>query len=244
MDPGSSQASAAAFHSDLASKATPRNIYRVSTNPASGNQNVNFPVKLGTTDPMDERFAIQKALVGGNGVVSNMGIATVGQDYYDYVKRKMEVTQESEFEDWLMKQADFQTPESTEYWYSHFPWMLNKRTDEVDRVAALQRQAGHIAVRGPENADDWRFLFAKQKGLITVPDTPPHMLGVANYVTDNYIAGIFSPMLKPGVTPPDNSGLNKVTWSNPTSGGSTFGGGAITWPTGTWASFGAYGAPR
>lgn len=211
-------AQSANFRQQLSQIATPKNVFKV-TNARDPNAavNQNFPVSLGTPDPQDERYFLQKQLVGNNamGVIPGVGQAIVGPEYFDYVKRKEEVVQQAEFQSWLMKQADFSTPESSEYWYQHHPWMLTKRVEQVNRVADLQKQIGSINIQGPQTEDDWKLLFAIHKGLVQVPTMAPHMLNQDPTITSNYITGMFSPMIMAGITPPTADNF-KVPWTNPT----------------------------
>lgn len=237
MANANTQAASSAFHSNLAQKATPRNIYRVSNKPGAGNINVNFPVGLGTPDEQDERYFTQQSLVNEQGIVPGIGQAIVGPDYFDYVKRKEEVGMFAQFQEWLMNQASFDTPEQSEYWYKHHPWMLEKRVNEVERVANLQQQLAKINIGGPQTEDDWKLLFALEKGLVVVPNTAPHMLGMneqGDYISKNYRQGMFSPMITDppgGINPPKK--LNTLlSWSNPIAPGAANPQAGITYPLG------------
>lgn len=213
------QASSTSFRSQLRNMASPQNIFKVSnTTDLNSNENANFPVSLGTTDPDDERYYLQRQLVGESGIVPKVGQAIVGPEYFDYIKRKEEVAQFAEYQGWLMKQADFTTPEKAQYWYTHHPWMLQKRIEQVDRVGDLQKQVGKIQVAGPQTEDDWKLLFAMHKNLVDVPSVAPHMLGMwAKPNNNNYRHGMFSPLVTAdGMFPP--TAVNKgIVWNNPTA---------------------------
>lgn len=243
----SSQQAAAMFNAGLAANATPNNVYRVS-NAEAGNVNANFPVQLGSTDPQDQRYYLQQQLTNESGIVPKVGLSIVDKDFYDYAARKMKMTQMNEFQAWLMKQMSFDTPEQAEYWYTHFPWALQLRFNEIDRVSMLQNQDAKIQVAGPQTEDDWMFLFMKQKGLINIPKNPVHQLGIADYPTKSYIRGIFSPMITTrGVTPPTAGNLNKVIWNNPSANSGvpvlSAGGPGVQFPSGGgFAPY--YQAPR
>lgn len=222
----SSMAQAAAFHRANTAMATPNNIYNVSNNEGVARhvvKNVNFPVQLGSSDPDDVRYAIQKNLVNEGGVVENVGQAIVGPEYFDYVTRKMEDAEYVMFQDWLMKQADWSTPEKTEYWVTRFPWMLEKRLNEVDRVVGLQRQMAKINITGPQAEEDWKLLWNINRGLVKIPAHAVQNLPQdTTYTTNTYQQGMFSPMVK--FTPPfDTSALGQpahkpvelVNWERP-----------------------------
>lgn len=187
------------FAAQTASHATPMNVYKVNNldkNDRNKNINVNYPVQLGSTDPDDVKYALQGKMTNAQGVVPNIGQAIVGDEYFDYATRKMDDAQQTMFQDWLMRQADWRSPEATEWWVNKFPWMLNKRYEEIDRVQQLQGRMAKINVGGPQNEEDFHLLFDLSRGLITIPDKPAHQLNEASYANDNtYERGMFSPMI-------------------------------------------------
>lgn len=225
MNPASDAGAARAFHQNTVASATPKNIYKIN-NLADKNTpvNVNFPVQLGSTDPEDVKYKLRAQMVGDNGVVPNVGQAMVGPEYFDYITRKQDAAEYTMFQDYLMKQADWSSPEATEYWVSKFPWMLEKRLSEVDRVIELQKIQAKINITGPQSEQDWMFLWNKQRGIITVPSTAVHNLSMdTDYTPNNYTKGMFSPMVD--YIPPFTSvgqkrqPNNKITWSNPMAHG-------------------------
>ena len=220
-------AEARSFSQANAASATPTNIYKVNRNTGAQKdvvENVNFPVRMGTSDPDDYKYALQGKLVNADGKVPHVGQAIVGPEYFEYVERKMDVAQQVEFEDWLMKQVDWSSPEATEYWVRMFPWMLERRLDEVNRVADLQKVKAKINIAGPQTAEDWRFMWNEQRGLIRVPDKPVHLLPKDTTINNNdYARGMFSPMIK--YIPPFNGAgtgsaahlpRGKISWEAPT----------------------------
>lgn len=213
--------SSRSFRSQLANMASPRNIFQVAPPGAAQNSNVKFPVSLGTPLQKDETYALQARMTNEQGVVPHMGQAVVGPEYFDYVKDKEVITQYAQFQEWLMRQADLTTPESAEYWFGHFPWMLNKRVSEIERVAELQKQVGKIQVAGPQTEDDWKLLFAMDQKLVTVPDLPAHQLGMTSPASlaskNSYTLGMFSPMADAMYNPPGPD-TRQVPWQNPTGG--------------------------
>jgi hypothetical protein len=220
------ESTAARFHAATAAQATPQNVYKVNNLPTGRQKelkNVNFPVQLGSTDPEDERYALQGKMTNQRGVVPGVGQALVGPEYFDYVTRKMEDAEYTMFQDWMLRQADWSTPEATEYWVTKFPWMLEKRFEEQDRVGDLQKRIARINVAGPQTEDDWHLLWDLDRGVITVPDKPVHLLAEASYTDKNtYQRGMFSPMIQ-FIPPFDKAGKGKpahkpngeVAWTSP-----------------------------
>jgi len=231
-------AAARQFAMANAASATPTNIYKVNRNTSEAQknaiENVNFPVKMGTSDPDDYKYKLQAELVDDQGRVPHVGQAIAGSEYFDYAERKMEVAQQVEFEDYLMKQVDWSTPEATEYWVRMFPWMLERRLEEVNRVADLQKFKAKINIAGPQTPEDWRFMWNEQRGLISVPKTPVHLLPEDTTPNANtYARGMFSPMIKyippfkdpnPLIHLPGHNPNTKISWSAPT----TYAAGSLT----------------
>ena len=231
-DPAS-MARARQFAQRTEATATPTNIFNVS-NEANRSvvKNVNFPVKMGTSDLEDKKFALMSKLTDKDGVVPGIGQNIVGEDFYNYMGRKMDNAQEVAKKAWLMKQVDWSRPESAEYWINMFPWMLEERLAEVNRVCDLQKQQARIEIAGPSTPEDWDFLYNKQRGLIVVPDTPVHKLPEAHNAPgytagDEYSRGMFSPMVNymPPYDGQDTLGkaaympVNTLTWDNPNGNG-------------------------
>lgn len=180
--------------------ATPTNVYKVNNN-SDLQQNVvnmtNYPVQLGSDDPEDRKFALQQKLVGANGVVDGIGIAQAGPDYFNYINRKMDMTSEVEYRNWLIKQANFDTPESTEYWYNMFPWIKELKESEIERVSNLQKQQAKINLVGPSSPEDWLLQYNLARGIVVIPEQPVHLLPKETSYNKNdyYTRGMFSPMV-------------------------------------------------
>lgn len=237
-DPAS-MARARQFAQRTEANATPTNIFTVNNEAAKATvKNVNFPVKMGTSDLEDKKYALMQKLVGANGVVAGVGQNIVGDEFFNYMDRKMNNAQDVAFKAFLMKQVDWSRPESQEYWINMFPWMLEERLAEVNRVCDLQKQKAKIEVAGPSTPEDWEFIFNEQRGLIKVPDQPVHKLpeayGAAGGYTagDLYSRGMFSPMVH--YIPPYVDGsarntaayqpVNTITWDDPFGNGRNEGG--------------------
>lgn len=232
-----SMARARQFAQRTEATATPTNVFNVSTEAdKSVVKNVNFPVKMGTSDLEDKKYALMQKLVGANGVVAGVGQNIVGDEFFNYMDRKMDNAQDVAFKAFLMKQVDWSRPESQEYWVNMFPWMLEERLAEVNRVCDLQKQKAKIEVAGPSTPEDWEFIFNEQRGLIKVPDQPVHKLpeahaGQGYTAGEDYSRGMFSPMVK-YMPPYDKAArgtaaylpVNTITWDSPFGVGNPKGG--------------------
>lgn len=192
---------AAQFHQQNAAMATPTNVYKITNDTgaaASTVKSANFPVQLGSSDYEDEKWNLQQKILNGNknGVIPGMGQVIVGDQFFNYTKRKMEMAEEVAYRSWLMKQANFDSPEQAEYWMREFPWIVDMKLDQVNRISELQKQKAKINLTGPKTDDDWRFIYNEARGLIQVPTTPVHLLPKSDQFdnTNFYKRGLFSPM--------------------------------------------------
>lgn len=198
-NPLMNQASARNFNRMTTAMATPTNVYKVN-NLSDDERKVvntsNYPVQLGSDDPEDRKFALQQKLVGAGGVVEGVGVAQAGSDYFNYVTRKEEMVEEVEYREWLMKQAVFDSPEKTKYWFDMFPWIKELKEQEINRVAQLQLQQARINLVGPQNPQDWALQWNIKRGIVEIPNQPVHMLPKSTDYDRNdfYTRGMFSPM--------------------------------------------------
>lgn len=194
MNSGLQQASA--IHQGIETQQTPSNIFRIG-DVGAGNANFNFPVSIGSTDPQDEQYQIQKNLVNpATGVVPGVGMALAGPDFFAYAQRKDQMQMLANYQAWVMQQADLTKPESQAWWFEKFPWMKEKRIEEINRIADLQKRSAEISVSGAQSDEDWFFIYLVKQGYIEIPDTAPHLLGTATYPATSYQQGFFSALAK------------------------------------------------
>lgn len=178
----------------MANMATKTNITQVAP-PGPNNENAKFPVQISTTDPEDAKWALRQRIVSDAGITPRQGMAIAPPEFFDYAKRKMDDQEETAFKAWVLQQADLSEPEKVKWWFEHFPWMKTSREEVIDYVADVQRQAAKIALNGPQSEEDFRFLFMKQNGLITVPDQPVQSLDTFDWNRGaTYQRGFFSPI--------------------------------------------------
>lgn len=201
--------------------ADPNNIVQLKTrdNGMAGQ----FPVQLGTADPMDVQMGIRQQLVGKRGEVDGMGIAIADQPVFDYLERKKEDLFLAEFQAYVNAQANLGEPAEAAWWYERFPWLKEKRLQEIDRVSDLQKRLAQINVTGIQNEDDMRLLFGIEQGFIKVPTKPVQDLyeDTARFKQPkDFISGIFSPLSTQPGTQRGKIGLPKQlsrvpAWSRP-----------------------------
>lgn len=220
--------SANALYNKFSAYATPPNVYgQQLVSDQTGTQMSMFPARIGSTDPEDAKYAIRNALTNGTGQVPGIGQAIVGDEFFNYAKRKQDQALEFDFQTWLMKQADFSTPASASYWYEKFPEMKAMRVAEIDRESALQTRLAKISVNGPENRDDFMILFLIGQGLIKPSGLPLYQLNSPDNkaLSSGFVQGIFNPIKPnfpialPGTTLNWSSPVNPVNGAGPLTGG-------------------------
>lgn len=150
----------------------------VAVTPANANATSAFsayPSTLYTTDPQrDRRYNLRQQLVEPNGVVPGVGLATVGEDYFDYISDKAKQTQLAQFRAWLLGEViDTSTPEKAEYWKGKFPELFKDKQDLLERQMDLHKQFALIQLRGPQDMDDFYLIWAKQQGLVKLENVAP-----------------------------------------------------------------------
>lgn len=243
MDQGfnaQAMASARNTYRKFVSLPQPPNIFRIhdSANPDAfgapqGTTASKFPVKLGSTDPEDDKFGLRARLVDKDGVVPGVGLSVAGDDYFNYAQRKREEAMMFEFYTYIMSQADLSKPESAQWWFEKFPWMRDLRLDEIDRQAEIQKKLAKIAVTGPQSEEDFMLIYLKQYGILGDTDQPltklDSMKDGAGGVARNFKEGMFSIFSQknnvllapyPGVTGLTDSNTwgtstNTLQWGNP-----------------------------
>lgn len=208
--------SARALFTKFNALTTPPNIYQVPGQFSTPGDNSNFPASIGSTDPQDQKYMLQSQLVT-DGVVKNIGTPIIGDDFFNYAKRKQDQAQLYNFTTWVMKQADLTKPESAAWWFERFPWMKDLRIGEIEREAEVQKRLATISITGPQSQDDFMILYMKNQGLLKVSNVPLYQMGAAGAggiaQQGGFIKGIFNPL-----TPnyPDSMSGSIVPFANPT----------------------------
>jgi len=203
------------------------------------NDRTAFPMKVGETDPRDNKYAIRKRLVGANGgtgagqaVIPGVGLAIADEDFFDYAEGKEQQEMLFDFKKFVAAQADLQTPAAAAWWYENFSWLKDEKIAELDQQAELQKKLAKIQIMGPQNEEDMLTLYMVNKGLIKVTDKPLHRLGEAQDITSTtFKQGFFNPMSQPQYQTMETKAT--PNWGNPlqmprttfgayTPGGKTF----------------------
>lgn len=220
------QGQASALYGRMKQMATPNNVISLKTQDKDGIAG-QFPIQLGTADPMDQQMAIRQQAIGSGtgGVVDGMGMAIADQPVFDYLERKKENLLYSQFIAWINSQANLSDPAQQEWWFTKFPFLKEKRLEEIHRVGELQMRLAEINVTGAQNEDDMLLLYMIQNGLLKVPTQPLQNLYLdTGLVSDQatFARGIFSPLaLNPSGNVVGGRGMasntikNVPTWNNP-----------------------------
>jgi hypothetical protein len=156
-----------------------------------------YPIQLGSADPDDVRVALKQQFVGSGGLVSGVGLAIAGDRDFDYLQRKKEEVFYTQFLAYINAQADLTNPASAAWWFERFPFLKEKRLEEINREAEKQKRFAQIQVTGPQNEDDFFLMYLKDQGLIAEPTQPLNkMYADGRYKTnaESFTRGLFSPL--------------------------------------------------
>lgn len=190
---------AAALFAKYNALTTAPNIFRIADPGGAPDSRDKYPVQLGSTDKDDVKFAIRQDLVGGDGIVPGVGLATAGDEFFGYAQRKQEQEMLFDFQKYLMANAQashgLDTPASAAWWFEKFPWMKEKRLELINQQAEAQKNLARINITGPQNEEDFMMLYLRQKGLLKVSDMPLHKLNEAtDIVSSTFKQGFFNPL--------------------------------------------------
>lgn len=141
----------------------------------------NFGVKLSGPDPQDRKYDLLKNIIepGAVGAVPKTkdGLVPIADDqYYEYVKRKIDAELEANYEGWVMNQIDMSSPEKVDHWTRIVPFVQEKREKVLEEQAEIQKRLAYIKLRGPRDENDMKLLFAVHTGLVNVADAPLYKL--------------------------------------------------------------------
>lgn len=93
------------------------------------------------------------------------------------------------FDQWLVRQVDFDVPENQRWLQEIYPEFFSRREAFIDDKINLEARLAKIRLRGYRNAEDLKLLYAVQKGLISPPTGP---LFGPDAGGPNFTKGIFS----------------------------------------------------
>lgn len=204
------------------------NVFRFANdNQRTNNENVAFPVQLGSTDKDDEKYHLRSQFVGSgagdSAVVPGVGMAVADEGFFDYANRKQQQMILYDFYKFMFAQADLTKPESANWWFSKFPWMRDLRVEQINKQADLQKTLARIQITGPETEDDFMLLFLIRNGTITPPTMALNQMGKETAgVATSYKDGFFSRLVSgtfwnsPWPIAPPTVNL-QVPWTNPTT---------------------------
>jgi len=192
---------------------TPTNYYKIPDR--AGSITSRFPVQLGSYNAKeDQKWSMRKAMIEKDGTVPGVGQAIAPEEYFSYIRDKSEEMSMNDFYNWMMSQADLSTPERQQYWFSKYPWMRSLREDAAKKQHDLDWKLTEIELNGPQKEEDWLTLYMINQGLIQPPTKPTYQLyDDPNPQTNQYIAGLFSPMSKRENFLPAAQGT--IAWSDP-----------------------------
>lgn len=131
----------------------------------------------------------QAALGASNAAaLQNFKVSLTDQDIAFFEKRRQE-EQALEFDTWLGTVVDLSDPGESRYLQQIMPTLWTRRERFLEDQIKVEARAAMIRLRGPKNEEDYKFLFAIDKGYIHLPEFPAFSNKVG---TSNFKRGIFS----------------------------------------------------
>ena len=112
----------------------------------------------------------------------------------EFIESRRQEKLQVEFDDWLCHAVDLTDPGQSRWIQEKYPQLYERRLRVIDDKIALEARAAKIAARGAQSVDDYKFLFALNKGYMELSPTPQWM-GQAGA---GYEAGMFR---RKGATP-------------------------------------------
>lgn len=226
------QAKAGALFSQMQSMADPSNVVQLDTQ--GGGIAGKFPIQLGSANARDGEMSVRQQAINKDGVVPGMGVAIADQSVFDYLEQKKEDVFLAQFQAYVNAQANLGNPAEAAWWIERFPWLKQKRLEEIDRVSDLQKRLAYMQVTGIQNEDDMKLMFAIQQNLIKVPTVALQNLNLdpryaAN--TKGFMKGLFSPLSQKPSTAKDGVGMPLPLTQTPKWGDPIVGRQTGTFPT-------------
>jgi len=187
------QAQAAQFFNKVQSLADPQNIRQVQTR--DGGIAGQFPIQLGTADSEDVRMSIKAQTIDPTGHVPGIGMAIASDSDFAYLERKKEDVMQAQFKAWVNANADLGDPANAAWYIERFPWLIEARMEEIERVSEMQKRLAKINVTGPQTEDDFILMWSILQGTVEVPKKALQDLHLPDdRYNKDFTKGFFSPM--------------------------------------------------
>jgi hypothetical protein len=120
--------------------------------------------------------------------LQNFKVSLTDQDVAFFEKRRQE-EQALEFDTWLGTVVNLSDPGESRYLQQIMPTLWTRRERFLEDQIKVEARAAMIRLRGPKNEEDYKFLFAIDKGYIHLPEVPAFSNAVAR---TSFKRGIFS----------------------------------------------------
>lgn len=144
------------------------------------NEQARFSVPLMPYSPDDIKFrnraqVLNQGAPAGNPAQNNpygassikgVGVVLADSAYFAYAQQKREAEQWSEFQQYILSQVDFSTPQSRAWWEKKFPTYAEKAYVNIEKQKQLELELDSIRIRGYKDIDDMWLKFLYDKGLL------------------------------------------------------------------------------
>ncbi|MBS0654649.1 MAG: hypothetical protein JSR46_02630 [Verrucomicrobia bacterium] len=162
----------------------------------------------------DERIQMKMRLLQGRD--RPLGDAMLTDQDVAYFMKKEETKQHILFDEWFSRLFDTKDINKRRLAQELYPEYYQKREEEIDRQAAIQKKIAMIKLRGIKDLDDLKFVYALQSGDIVLRKVPLYNLDAPQEDSSaRFKKGLFNPARKSkaddGYTGPISLGRNMFT---------------------------------
>lgn len=113
--------------------------------------------------------------VGGDGVpgqlLKDFKVQLTPQDI-EWLEERRRTKEQIEFDDWLTQRVDISNPAENRWLQEKYPEFWSRRERYIDDKINIEARLAKIRARGVNSIEDYKLLFALQKGYITAATQP------------------------------------------------------------------------
>ncbi len=172
-----------------------------------------FPSMIEHGDPRDQRYALVREMVDGNGVIPGFGQYHASSSDLAYIDDKIKDAQEADFKAWFLGQMDLSTPEKQHYWQQKFPEVFQEKLNLLEKQLDIHYRLAKINLFGHRTMDDYMMSWALQKGYINMPRGP--IFDPQNLDKTDFHRGLFNVKKWFAGDGRDGQGRTIIDWKNP-----------------------------
>lgn len=172
-----------------------------------------FPSMIEHGHPADQRYALVREMVDGNGVIPGFGQYHATSSDLAYIDDKIKDAQEADFKAWFLGQMDLSTPEKQHYWQQKFPEVFQEKLNLLEKQLDIHYRLAKINLFGHRTMEDYMLSWALQKGYINMPRGP--IFEPENLDKTDFHRGLFNVKKWFAGNGRDGKGNVVIDWKNP-----------------------------